>query len=151
VFAGPVSITGRSVASASDQVALRQARAKVRSAHPDSVFGFATMTLTLDSLSGMMQQDLALNSRYLAWLKASKGDAAAQAYSANVSGPYQRRIDALRARSVDSEDITIPVVTVWGSITFSTRSYDPSLGPMDPVSMLFVGDASPDRVYSTMV
>src|SRR5207253_5306390 len=32
----------------------------------------------------------------------------------------------------------------------STRSYDPSLGPMDPVSVLFVGDASPERVYGDM-
>jgi len=149
LLVGPASLTSRT-ATASDEVALHFARAKARSAHPDPVPGFATVSLTPDSLTAMMQQDLAVNQRYLGWLQTAKGDGAVQAFTSALSAPYLRRIDAMHAMDVDHDDITIPVVTVWGALTFSTRSYDPSFGPMDPVSVLFVGDASPDRVYGDM-
>jgi hypothetical protein len=84
-------------------------------------------------------------------LRSSQGDAAVAKMEDNIRAPYLKRIEAMRAQATDHQDFDVQVVTVWGSLTFSTRSYDPNFGPMDPVSVLFSGNASPDAVFHDMV
>jgi hypothetical protein len=126
-------------------------RAKMRTAHPVADTSLYRVKVTPASLSDMMQQDLAANQAYLAWVRSSQGDAAAARIEDAVRLLYQRRIDQMRSLNVDHQDFDIQVVTVWGSLTFSTRSYDDNFGPMDPVSLLFTGNGSSDSVYLDMV
>ncbi|HEY7268613.1 MAG TPA: hypothetical protein VH951_02180 [Dehalococcoidia bacterium] len=131
-------------------VATAAMRDKVRAANADAKASTAHVTITLDSLSAMMEQDVAASRTYLDWVRGSQGDAAAARLEANIRSPYQKRIDLMKAQGVDHQDLDVPVVTVWGSLTFSARSYDVNFGPMDPVSLLFTGTATPDSVYQDL-
>jgi hypothetical protein len=125
-------------------------RDRIRSANTDAVTSVARVSVTPDSLAQMMEQDLAASQAYIGWMRASQGDAVATRVEDNIRAPYQRRIDQMRNLNVDHQDFDIPVVTVWGSLTFSTRSYDVNFGPMDPVSLLFTGNGTPDSVYQDL-
>jgi hypothetical protein len=125
-------------------------RDKVRSTNPDAVNSVARVTITPDSVQLMMEQDIAANQPYLSWLRSSQGDAVASRAEDAIKAPYLRRIDQMKTLGVDHQDLEVPVVTVWGSMTFSTRSYDVNMGPMDPVSVLFTGNGRPNMVYNDL-
>jgi hypothetical protein len=130
---------------------LLASRAKVRALHPEVALKTERITTTADQLTLMMAEDVTSNRPYLDWLRSSQGDAAATRMEDAIRAPYLRRIEQMNSLGIDRQDFDIQVAIVWDSLTFSTRSYDASFSPMDPVSVLFTGNGSPDDVFANMV
>lgn len=104
------------------------------------------VTVSISDMRGFLQQAQDQHRTYFDTVRAQQGDAAAQQEQNAFTQPYQDRINRIQAAG-GTETIRVPLVTIWGALTFSARSFEGPLEIKDPVSILFFWDGVAGQIY----
>jgi hypothetical protein len=116
----------------------------------DAIASSTFVAVSVDTLRRLMEEDMSGRRDHIERIRASAGDDAALRAENRLRAPYMRRIQEIEASGNDSLTLRLSIVTVGGSLRFSSVSFDGSMTPKDPVSVLFFGNAHVDRVYADL-
>ena len=123
---------------------------KLEALAPEATSETRTIPITAGVLTRMMEEDVSASADYLTRLRSARGPEAALSAEAIIRSYYQRRLLDLAAPDSKAGTLDVQVVTVGGRLSFSAVSFDGSLTPKDPVSVLFFGHATVDGIYQKL-
>ena len=104
-----------------------------------------------DDIRRFLQETLSQHETYFATVRDQQGATAEQQARETVSAPYEQRLAEMRAGGQTTFTLRVPVVTVWGAVTFSATAYEGPLVVKDPVSVLFYWNGDAERIYDRSV
>jgi hypothetical protein len=106
-----------------------------------------TLQVAQDDVRNFLQETLREHQTYFDTVRVEQGAAAAQSEVAAVSAPYEQRIAEMQAAGQRVITLTVPIVTLWGALSFSATAYEGPLIVKDPVSLAFYWQGDAARVY----
>lgn len=118
---------------------------------PPVSFSQVDVRVTADDIKRFLQETLSQHEQYFATVRAQQGEAAAQREIDAVSAPFTERLSEVQATAQATLTLTVPIVTLWGAVSFSATAYEGPLIVKDPVSVLFYWDGIADLIYDRAV